>query len=75
MNTVQRFFRRYIFSMVGIMVLFFAVNVALLSAIMIAGSMSGSDSSFSIGEFSDHVILQGGNWVADDAAISMLREE
>lgn len=75
MNTVQRFFRRYIFSMVGIMVLFFAVNVALLSAIMIAGSMSGSDSSFSIGEFSDHVILQDGNWVADDAAISMLREE
>ena len=75
MNTVQRFFRRYIFSMVGIMVLFFAVNVALLSAIMIAGSMSGSDSSFSIGEYSDHVILQGGNWVADDAAISMLREE
>ena len=75
MNTVQRFFRRYIFSMVGIMVLFFAVNVALLSAIMIAGSMSGSDSSFSIGEFSDHVILQDGNWGADDAAISMLREE
>ena len=75
MNTVQRFFRRYVFSMVGTMILFFAVNIALFSAIIIAGSMSGSDSSFSIGEFSDHVILQGGNWVADDAAISMLREE
>ena len=75
MNTVQRFFRRYIFSMVGIMVLFFAVNVALLSAIMIAGSMSGSDTSFSIGDFSEQVVLQDGNWVADDAAISMLREE
>lgn len=42
MNTVQRFFRRYIFSMVGIMVLFFAVNVALLSAIMIIPKGTGS---------------------------------
>ena len=60
MNTVQRFFRRYVFSMVGTMILFFAVNIALFSAIIIAGSMSGSDSSFSIGEFSDHVVLQDG---------------
>ena len=29
MNTVQRFFRRYVFSMVGTMILFFAVNIVL----------------------------------------------
>ena len=30
MNAVQRFFRRYILSTVGIVLLFFAVNIALL---------------------------------------------
>ena len=75
MNTVQRFFRRYIFSTVGIMILFLAVNIVLLFAIMIAGNMSGSDTSFSVSDFSDHIVFQGGSWAADDAALSMLQEQ
>lgn len=76
MNTVQRFFRRYIFSTVGIMILFLAVNIVLLFAIMIAGNMSGSDPSFStISDFSDRIVFRDGNWMADDAALSMLQEQ
>lgn len=75
MNAVQRFFRRYILSTVGIVLLFFAVNIALLFVIIIAGGMSGADTSFSVRDFSDHVVLQDGKWVADDTALSMLQEQ
>lgn len=75
MNTVQRFFRRYILSTVGIVLLFFAVNIALLFVIIIAGGMSGADTSFSVRDFSDHVVLRDGKWVADDTALSMLQEQ
>ncbi|HJA93290.1 MAG TPA: HAMP domain-containing histidine kinase [Candidatus Eisenbergiella merdipullorum] len=74
MNAVQRFFRRYIFSTVGIMILFLVVNIALFFGILIPGSMIGSDVSFSVRDFSDHVVLQDGNWAADDTALSMLQE-
>ena len=75
MNTVQRFFRRYIFSTVGIMILFLTVNIVLFLAIIIVGSMSGSDAAFSVSVFSDHIVLQDGKWVADDAALSMLEDQ
>lgn len=75
MNAVQRFFRHYILSTVGIVLLFFAVNIALLFVIIIAGGMSGADTSFSVRDFSDHVVLQDGKWVADDTALSMLQEQ
>lgn len=75
MNAVQRFFRRYIVSTVGIVLLFLAVNIALLFAIIITGGMSGADTSFSVRDFSDHVVLRNGKWVADDTALSMLQEQ
>lgn len=75
MNAVERFFRQYILSTVGIMILFLAVNLALLFAILIAGSMSGADASFSVRDFSDHVVLQEGNWAASDAALASLQEQ
>lgn len=75
MNTVQRFFRRYIFSTVGIVILFLAVNLALFFTILITGSISGADPSFSVQDFSDHVVLQDEKWVADDTALSMLQEQ
>ena len=74
MNAVQRFFRRYIISTIGIVVLFLAVNIVLFFAILILGSMSGSDAVFSVETFSDHVSLQDGTWRADDVARSMLEE-
>ena len=75
MNTVKRFFRRYIFSTIGIMILFLSVNIALLFTILIIGSMSGSDKSFSVRDFSDHVVLQDGTWTANDDTLSMLEEQ
>lgn len=75
MNTVQRFFRRYIFSTVGILILFLTVNIALFFVILITGSMSGADTYFFVRDFSDHVVLQDEKWVADDTALSMLQEQ
>lgn len=75
MNTVQHFFRRYILSTIGIVILFLVVNIALLFAIIIAGWMSGADTSFSVRDFSDHVVLRDGKWVVDDTALSMLQEQ
>lgn len=74
MNAVQRFFRRYIISTIRIVVLFLAVNIVLFFAILILGSMSGSDAVFSVETFSDHVSRQDGTWRADDVARSMLEE-
>ena len=75
MNTVQRFFRRYIVSTVGIVILFLAVNLGLFVAIILTGSMGGADTSFSVRDFSDHVVLRDGKWVADDTALSILQEQ
>ena len=57
------------------MILFLAVNIALLFVILIAGSMSGTDTSFSVRNFSDHVVLRDEEWTADDTALSMLQEQ
>ena len=74
MNPVQRFFRRYIFSTVRIMLLFLVINIALFFLLMLSGSMSSSDKSFHIQDLSDHVTLQNGVWTADDTALSLLEE-
>lgn len=74
MNPVQRFFRRYIFSTIGILTLFFAVNIALVLGVMVAGYMSGTDNGLSVREVSGHVTEQGGVWTADDTALALLQE-
>ena len=74
MNAVQRFFRRYIVSTGGIVILFLTVNIALFFTILIAGSMSGSDAVFSVETFSNHIVWQDETWAADDTALSMLQE-
>ena len=52
MNPVQRFFRRYIFSTIRIILLFIIIILTLFFLIMVAGSMSDSDTSFSVQELS-----------------------
>lgn len=75
MNTVQRFFRRYIVSTVGIVLLFLMVNIALFVVILITGSVSGTDPSFSLRDFSSRVVWRDGQWTADDTARSMLQAQ
>lgn len=74
MNSAQRFFQRYIVSTVGIMFLFLGINIALFFTILVVGSTSGSEDSLSVRDFSDHVVSQDGVWIADDRALSMLRD-
>ncbi len=74
MNPVQRFFRRYIFSAIGILALFFVVNLLLVLSFLIAGYMSGTDNGLSVREVSGHVTEQTGRWTADDTALALLRE-
>ncbi len=64
MNAVQRFFRRYIFSTVGIVILFFVVNIALLVVIILTqDSMSGADNSFSVRRVFGPCWMQDEKWV------------
>lgn len=74
MNPVRRFFRRYIFSTMGILMLFLAVNFVLFAGIMIAGYENSREESFSIRAFSERVTRREGVWTADDTALDMLRE-
>lgn len=74
MNPVQRFFRRYITSTIGILLLFFAVNIALLLGILTAGYMSGPEDDVSIQEIQAHLTLQDGIWTADETVAVSLQE-
>ncbi|HIT64981.1 MAG TPA: HAMP domain-containing histidine kinase [Candidatus Ventrimonas merdavium] len=74
MKQVRRFFRRYIASTIGIVVLFFTMNGALFFAVMAAGAMSGEARSLSVQALAEHVTEQDGVWQADAAALGMLQE-
>ena len=75
MNPVQRFFRRYIFSTIGILALFLVVNLLLVLTVLTAGYMSGTDNGLSVREVSGHVTEQAGTWTADGTALALLREQ
>ena len=74
MNAVERFFRRYILSTVGILVLFFIVNLLLLGTFALILYLNGAaDSSFPTEEFSGHIVLQNGELTADTSAQELLQ--
>ena len=74
MNAVERFFRRYILSTVGILVLFFTVNLLLLGTFALILYLNGAaDSSFPTEEFSGHIVLQNGELTADTSAQELLQ--
>lgn len=75
MNTVERFFRRYIFSTIGIIALFFAVNLLLLSSFFIIAYLNGvADSNFPIEDFSSHIVYGNGKLTADTQALETLHD-
>lgn len=74
MNPVQRFFRRYIFSTIGILALFLSVNLVLGLGVLTAGYMSGTDKGLSVEGISSHVTEQDCVWTADSTALTLLRE-
>lgn len=75
MNTVERFFRRYIFSTIGIIALFFAVNLILLGSFFIIAYLNGvADSNFPIEDFSSHIVYGDGKLTADRQALETLHD-
>ena len=76
MNTIERFFRRYIFSTVGILLLFFFANaflmLILLSVLHFGGALDGG---FPVEEFSEHISSQNGILTSDAEAKKLLSEE
>lgn len=73
MNTSKRFFRRYIFSTVRIVILFLAVNIILVAVYFVIAYFGNvATSNFSIEDFSNHVVLEDGQFKGDQFATEML---
>lgn len=77
MNQIERFFRRYILSTAGILILFFFVNVLLLIAFFTMTDIYNNTDSkaFSIEEFARHLSYENGTWNADAQAMDMLESK
>lgn len=73
MNKSERFFRRYIFSVVGIIILFLFVNILLVASFFIAAYLGNvKNSNFPIEDFSEHITETNGQFKADIRAEEML---
>ena len=73
MNASERFFRRYIFSTVRIIVLFLAVNIILVASYFVIAYFGNvATSKFPIEDFSNHVTVSNGEFSADIQAKEML---
>lgn len=73
MNTSERFFRRYIFSTVRIIVLFLAVNALLVASYFVIAYLGNvATSKFPIEDFSNHIMATDGEFSADTQAKEML---
>lgn len=76
MNSVERFFRHYVLSTIGILILFVCVNLMLLAGFFSFTYASGvTEDTFPIEEFSTHIIENGNVLEADKEAIDMLRDK
>lgn len=75
MSASERFFRRYIFSAIGIVVLFLVVNILLVgSYLAVAYLKNVADSNFPIENLSEHITLEDRQLVGDEQATEMLNK-
>ena len=74
MKPVRRFFRRYIVSVTGSVILFLTVNVLLILGVFTAGYGYDRYAAFSIRAFSAHIVREGDAWIGDEEALTMLQE-
>lgn len=76
MNPTRRFFRKYICSTVGILLLFFAVNLLLVLVLfLVSNSGATQKKQFQISVISEHIKEQNGKIIADGEALSMLKDQ
>ncbi|MDD4850102.1 MAG: HAMP domain-containing sensor histidine kinase [Gemmiger sp.] len=74
MNAVQRFFRKYFLSTVGILLLFFAVNILLLGIVATAAYSNSNTPDIPVGQLAAMVTETGGSIHAAQAVSSTLAE-
>lgn len=73
MNKSERFFRRYIFSVMGIIILFLSVNILLVASFIAVAYLGNvKNSNFPIENFSEHIAETNGQFNADIRAEEML---
>ena len=72
MNPVQRFFRRYVFSVVGLLGLLVVTNMAVLVILMGVSEVQTPTDTFRITDFCDHLTGSGDSWQADSDALALL---
>ena len=75
MNMIKHFFRRYILSAIGILMLFLAVNILLILAIFSVLFFNGGlDGSFPVDELSEHISNRDGLLSSDTVAQKLISE-
>ena len=72
MNPVRRFFRRYVFSVVGLLGLLVAANMAVLVILLGFSELHTPSDSFQITDFCDHLAGAGDSWAADSQGLALL---
>lgn len=73
MHQIERFFRRYILSTMGILIAFFLVNCVLLYIFLSLTKLhSDSYNDFSVGEFAGHISYENGAYALDKEGADML---
>ena len=75
MNMIKHFFRRYILSAIGILMLFLAVNILLILAIFSVLFFNGGlDGSFPVDELSEHISNRDGLLSSDTGTKELICE-
>ena len=72
MNPVKRFFRRYVFSTVGLLALLLAANILLVVGLLLISEVTPPRETFSITAFCGHLTQGPDGWQADAEATAML---
>ena len=72
MNPVKRFFRRYVFSTVGLLALLLAANILLITGLLLISEVTPPRETFSITAFCGHLTQGPDGWQADAEATAML---
>lgn len=76
MNPTRRFFRKYICSTAGILLLFFAVNLLLVLGLFFVSNYGSTQKrQFQISLLSEHIKEQNGEIRADGEALLMLKDQ
>lgn len=74
MNTIQRFFRKYFISSIGILLLFLFVNVVLSGIVLVVAYNSSTEPDLPISQLADMITETGGMIQADQEVSDMLAE-